>query len=319
LQKVGRPILTQLIVEQKTYDLIKDIVEKVIYKSNPIDHDEIVRRAEEYAVQNATPRVYDLLRNNCEQLSNQFAQGVKISHQLDSKLEQLESGYYWILNVLCKIGSKIMRIPEIAQFASIESLNHIIRKKVKLQKLLRDGSVCYDCYVEKYKKLKTSLVIGVINLAVTAISQCNWATLTISLIISIALPCVVQLVYKHIVQAFQTPKQKLGINNIPDYQNLPHEGVVSNVHGIGSDMTRLRATIIHFPWSGLFQTYTVTEEIIYFNQVDDISVLDFEGTDHFPASDVVKRAKALLGQQNHSCFTYRSSHMSRYCKVSYFL
>ena len=80
-------------------------------------------------------------------------------------------------------------------------------------------------------------------------------------------------------------------------------------------MTRLKATIIHFPWPGFFGTCTVTEETIYFNQVDDISVLDFEGTDPLPASDVVKRAKALLGQQNHSCFTYRSSHMSRYCKT----
>ena len=82
-------------------------------------------------------------------------------------------------------------------------------------------------------------------------------------------------------------------------------------------MTRLRATIIHFPWPGLFGTYTVTEETIYFNQVDDISVLDFEGTDPLPASDVVKRAKALLGKHNHCCLSYRSSYMSRYCKTGY--
>jgi hypothetical protein len=56
-------------------------------------------------------------------------------------------------------------------------------------------------------------------------------------------------------------------NNDCKTNYTPHEGVVSNVHGIGSDMTRLKATIIHFPWPGLFGTYTVTEETIYFNQI----------------------------------------------------
>jgi hypothetical protein len=73
---------------------------------------------------------------------------------------------------------------------------------------------------------------------------------------------------------FLMPKQTLRINNIPrtgdiitfDYHNLPHEGVVLKVHGKGSDITRQQATIVHFPWSGLFGTYAVTEETIYFNQ-----------------------------------------------------
>jgi hypothetical protein len=47
--------------------------------------------------------------------------------------------------------------------------------------------------------------------------------------------------------------------------------------------------------TGLFRTYTVTEETIYFNETDDVSVLDFEGTHHLPASDVVKKAKEQLG------------------------
>ena len=67
--------------------------------------------------------------------------------------------------------------------------------------------------------------------------------------------------------------------------------------------------------AGLFGTYTVTDETIYFNQIDDVSVLDFEGTHHLSASVVVKKARGELGKQNHSHFTYRSSHLSRYCKV----
>jgi hypothetical protein len=50
----------------------------------------------EYAAKNETPRVYNLLRNNCEHLSNQFAQGGKISHQVYSKSEQRTSGCLWI-------------------------------------------------------------------------------------------------------------------------------------------------------------------------------------------------------------------------------
>jgi hypothetical protein len=331
LQKIGPPILTRVIEETKTYDVREDIVEKVIYKSNPFSPVEIIRRAEEYAAKNETPHVYNLFRNNCEHLSNQFAQGVKISHQVCSKLEQLTSGCLRILNVLCRIGSKIMRLRGIASLVSIVSLTDIIRSIIQLKKFFRDNIVCFCCYGKEYKKLKRALVLGVISLAVSIINHFNWGTLTFNLIITIALPFVVPLVYTHamplIRPAFLIPKQKLSIKNIPragdiitfDYYNLPHEGVVSNIHGIGSDMTRLKATIIHFPWPGLFKTFTVTEETISFSQTDDVSVLNFEGTHHFPASVVVWKARKELGKQNHSSFTYRSSHLSRYCKVSYFL
>ena len=51
------------------------------------------------------------------------------------------------------------------------------------------------------------------------------------------------------------------------------------------------------------------------NEADDVSVLDFEGTHHLSASVVLKNARGELGKQNHSHFTYRSSHLSRYCKT----
>jgi O-acetylhomoserine/O-acetylserine sulfhydrylase-like pyridoxal-dependent enzyme len=54
LQKTGLPLHTQVIEEEKTYDLREEIVEKVIYESNPFTFDEIIRRAEEYAAQNTT-------------------------------------------------------------------------------------------------------------------------------------------------------------------------------------------------------------------------------------------------------------------------
>jgi hypothetical protein len=57
LQKTGFPLRTQVIEEPKTFDLREQIVEKVIYESNPFTPDEIVRRAEEYAAQNTTPPV----------------------------------------------------------------------------------------------------------------------------------------------------------------------------------------------------------------------------------------------------------------------
>jgi len=328
LQKVGLPLLSQVIEETKTYDLKKEIVEKVIYKSNRFTPDEIIQRAEKYAAENRIPRVYNIIEN-CEKLSNEFAQGVKISHQVHSKSQQLISGLCWILNVFCKIGSRIRRIRGIALFASIVSLTDIIQKIIQLKKFFRDKIVCFCCYDKEHKKLKISLVLGLISLAVSAISHFNWSTLTISLIISIALPLVVPHMYEYIMPliqpSFLIPKLNLGIQNIPragdiitfDYQNLPHEGVVSYVHGIGSDTTRFKATIIHFPWPGLFGTYTVSEDTIYFNKTDDVSFLDFERTHHYRASDVVKRAKEQLGQRHHNHFTYRSSHLSRYCKVSY--
>ena len=326
LKKMGVPILTQVIEETKTYDLREEIVEKVINESNPFSPDEIIQRAEEYVAQNKTPRVYNLIGDNCEHISNEIVQDVKISHQVRAKLK---FGFHWIVNTLYEIGSRIMRLPGIASVFSIFSLTTIIRRIIQLRKFFRDKRVCIGCYDKKYKQLKISLVLGLISLAVSAISHFNWVTLTLSLIISIALPFGVPVVYKYIMPliqpSFLLPKQTLSIKNLPkagdiitfDYQNMPHEGVVSTVHAIGSDMKRLKATIIHFPWPGLFKTYTVTEEIIYFNQTDDVSVLDFEGTHHLHASDVVKNAKEQLGKQNHSHFTYRSSHLSRYCKVSY--
>ena len=326
LQKTGIPILTRVLEEQKTYDLREEIVEREIYESNPYSPDEIIQRAEECVAQNKTSHIYNLFGNNCEHTSNEIAQGLKISHQVRAKLI---SGIKWIFNTLFEIGSRIMRLPGIASLVSIMSLTKIIRKIILLKKFFRDKRVCIHCYDKEYKQQKISLVLALISLAVSVISHFNWATLTLSLIISIALPFCVPLVHKHIMPliqpAFLIPKQPLSIENMPrtgdvitfDYHNLSHEGVVSTVQGIGSDMKKLKATIIHFPWPGLFKTYTVTEETIYFNEPDDVSVLDFEGTHHLPASDVVKKAKEQLGKQNHSHFTYRSSHLSRYCKVSY--
>ena len=326
LQKTGKSIRTRVIEEQKTYDLREEIVEREINESNPFSPDEIIQRAEKYVAQDETSHIYDLFRNNCEHTSNEIVQGVKISHQIRAKVK---SGIHWIWNTLYKIGSRIVRIPGTASIASIVLLIEIIRKIIRLKKIFRNKRVCIRCYDTEYKQLKISLVLALISLAVSVISHFNWATLTLSLIISIALPFCVPLVYKHIMPliqpAFLIPKHPLSIQNMPrtgdiitfDYHNLPHEGVVSTVQGIGSDMQRLEATIIHFPWPGLFKTYTVTEEKIYFNETDDVSVLDFEGTHHLPASDVVKKAKEQLGKQNHSHFTYRSSHLSRYCKVCY--
>jgi hypothetical protein len=45
LQKTGIPILTRVLEEQKTYDLREEIVEKVIYESNPYSPDEIIQLA----------------------------------------------------------------------------------------------------------------------------------------------------------------------------------------------------------------------------------------------------------------------------------
>ena len=225
----------------------------------------------------------------------------------------------------------MLRMPEMVTLFNILSLIMIIRKMTKLKKISRDKLVCFGCYDKEYKKVKIKFVLGVINLAISVISHFDWPTLTIGLNISIAPPFGVPLVYKHIMPLIQPeflmPKQTLRINNIPrtgdiitfDYHNLPHEGVVLKVHGKGSDITRQQATIVHFPWSGLFGTYAVTEETIYLNQTDDVSALDYGGTHHLPPSEVVKRTEEQLGKQNHNHFTYRSCHLSRYCKISYFL
>ena len=86
LQKTGTPTQTRVIEEQKTYDLREEIVEKVIYESNPYSPDEIIQRAEEYLAQNKTSHIYNLLENNCEHTSNEIAQGLKTSHQVHDKL-----------------------------------------------------------------------------------------------------------------------------------------------------------------------------------------------------------------------------------------
>lgn len=324
LKKTGLPILTRVIEDTETYDLRKVNIERVIYVSNPFSPDEIIQRAEKFIAENKTPRLYNLLGDNCEHQSNLIAQGVSVSHQVPAKLK---SGFHWILNTLFVIASRIMRLPGIATLVSIESLTKIIRKIKRVKKLFRDKSVCIGCYDKEYKLLKIALVLTLISLAVSVVSHFNWATLTLNLIIITARPFVVKSVYKRIMPlilpAFLIPKQILSIKNIPktgdiitfDYHNLAHDGVVAAVHAIRSDMKRLKATIIHYPWPGWFKTYTVTEEIIYFNQTDDVSVLDFEGTHSLPASDVVKRAKKQLGKQNHNLFTHSSSHLSRYCKT----
>ena len=225
----------------------------------------------------------------------------------------------------------MLRKPEMVTLFNILSLFMIFRKMTKLEKIFGDKLACFGCYDKKYKEVQITFVLGVISFVISVISHFNWSTLTIGLNISVAPPFGVPLVYKHIMPLIQPeflmPKQILSINNIPrtgdiitfDYHNLPHESVVLKVHGKGSDITRQQATVIHFPWPGLFGTYAVAEETIYFNQTDDVSTHDFGGTHHLPASEVVKRAKEQLGKQNHNHFTYRSCHLSRYCKISYFL
>ena len=322
LQKTGMPLRTRVIKEQKTYDLREEIVEREIYESNPFSPNEIIQRAEEYVVQDTTSHIYNLHGKNCEHISNEIAQGVTISHQVRAKEK---SGIDWIVNTLYEIGAKILQLPGIALVTSIWSLTEIIQKIKQLEKCFREKRVCIRCYDKEYKQQKISLVLALINFAVSFISHFNWTTLTLNLIINIAFPFCAPLVNNYIMPliqpAFLILKQPHSMQNIPRtgdiitfyYHNLPHEGVVSNVQG--SDLKRFKATIIHFPWPGLLKTYTVTEETIYFNETDEVSVLKFEGKHYLSDSDVVKKAKNQLGKQNHSHFTYRSSHLSRYCKT----
>ena len=216
LQKTGMPILTRVIEEQKTYDLREEIVEKVIYESNPYSPDEIIQRAEESLAQNKTSHIYNLFQNNCEHTSNEIAQGLKTSHQVRAKLK---SGMHWIFKTLYEIGSRIMRLPGIASLVCILSLTKIIRSILRLKKFFRDKRVCIRCYDKEYKQQNISLILAIISLAVSVISHFNWATLTLSLIISIALPFCVPLVHKHIMPliqpAFLIPKQPLSIEYIP--------------------------------------------------------------------------------------------------------
>lgn len=237
------------------------------------------------------------------------------------------SGCVLLINTVCRIAVRILRLPLIAPLVCVLSLTNLIRKMKQLKQSLKDKIVCFDCYDKEHKKLKIALVLCTISLEFTIISHFNWVTLAISLSISCAIPYIVPLVYKHIMPLIQPalliPKHNLGIKNIPtvgdimtfDCNKLPHKGVVLKVHGRESDSTRIKATIIHFPISGFFKTARVTQETIYLNHTE-VHVLDFEGTPYSPAMKVVKKAKELIGKRNQNNDTYRSSRMFRCCKVN---
>lgn len=328
LKKVGQPMMTKVEEDEIQYNFKNTIIEKVIYKSNPFSPDEIVQRAEEYMRQNSKPKLYNLVNDNCEHTTTEFAQDVSVSPQVISKVDQLKSGIIWIFQVFCKLGSKLMRIPGFATIGNLHSMVEIRNKILQLKYFLAEQIVCFRCFDKEHKRLKIALAISLIGLVVSVLSHFNWVTLSISMIVSIAFPFLAPKIAKHIMPlvqpAFLVPKSKMSAENKPiagdvvtfDYHSLSVEGVVTVVCGDTTDARVIKATVVHFPWPGILRRYTVTEEDIYLKLSEEVFVIDHKEETTYSPKQVVDRAKKEVGKTNHNGFTYRSSHLSRYCKVN---
>lgn len=328
LQKCGIPIMTKVIEDRKQYNFNQTIIEKVFYKSNPFSPDQIVQRAEEYMKVNSKAKFYNIAGNNCEHISSEIAQDVSVSPQVISKLDHVTSGISWIFQVFCKFFSKLVRIPGFATIGNLHSMIDIRNKILQLKHFLVAEIVCFRCFDKEHKRLKIALALSLIGLVVSVLSHFNWVTLSISMIVSIAFPFIAPKVAKHIMPlvqpAFLVPKYKMSAENKPkagdvvtfDYHSLSVEGVVTMVCEDTTDAKVIKATIVHFPWPGILRRYTVTEEDIYLKLSDEVFVIDHKGKVAYSPTQVVDRAKKEVGKTNHNSLTYRSSHLSRYCKVN---
>ncbi|VDI65349.1 Hypothetical predicted protein [Mytilus galloprovincialis] len=328
LQKFGKRVFkTKVTEDEKNYNFKKTVIEKVIYQINPFSPDEIVQRAEKYITQNQNEKIYNVIGNNCEHVSSLLTQGISVSHQVISKWGQAKSGIIWLFDVLCKLGSTIMRFPGFATIGNLYSVLNTGKQIKKLKNYFAQKIVCSPCFLREYKTLKIALTTSVIGLALSVISHLNWVTLSLSMIVGIAFPMCAPLVTKYVMPlvqpAFLIPKHKMSAQNIPkagdvvtfDYCSLPHEGIVTEVCGNSTDAKLAKATIVHFPWPGLFERYTVAEEDIYLKLTGDVFVVDHSSEDKYWPPEVVYRAKKQVGEKNHNNLTYRSSHLARYCKT----
>ncbi|CAC5424869.1 unnamed protein product [Mytilus coruscus] len=299
LQKFGKRVLkTKVIEDVKNYNFQKNVIEKVIYQNNPFSPDEIVQRAEEYILHNQNENIYNVTENNCEHVSTLLTQGRSVSHQVIIKFGQAKSGIIWLFHVLCKLGSTIMRFPGFATFGNLYSVLNIGNKIRKLKNYFAQKIVCSRCFLREYKALKIALTTSVVGLALSVISHLNWVTMSVSMIVGIAFPMCAPLVTKYVMPlvqpAFLIPKHKISAQNIPkagdvvtfDYCSLPHEGVVTEVCGNSTDAKLIKATIVHFPWPGFFEKYTVTEEDIYLKLTEDVFVVDHNSIDTYWPTEV---------------------------------
>lgn len=219
-------------------------------------------------------------------------------------------------------------MPGYATIVDLYSVRDIRDKIRNLKNYLAKKIICFPCFHREYRALKNALAISVIGLVLSVIGHLNWVTLSISLIVSIAFPICSSLVTKYVMPlvqpAYLIPKHKMTAQNLPkagdvvtfDYCSLSHEGVVTEVCGYKTDVKIIIATIVHFPWPGLFERYTVTEEDIYLKLTEEVYVVDYDGEYKYCPTEVVYRAKKQVGEKNYNPLTYRSSHLARYCKVS---
>lgn len=326
LQKVGLLIRTAVIEEPKYYDLEEEEVERDMSQS-PKTPDEIVKQAEDY-VQNDRPEIYKVLGKNCEHLTNIFRHGNQHSAQADKIVNHLKTKCKWLMNIFYRIGRKVMEISGLQSSEAVQRLQILRNQLSDLDDYRHNRKMCIDCHYEKHTEIRISFLFGCLNLGISASEYIDFQKVATGILMTLTLALLPSSVAnKHVPYfkpAFGIPKRRVTSSDliVPgdiltfEYFKLPHEGVVTEILSNLRSEKRIKITVIHYPCPSLFSAYTVKQEDVLLDlRNQDVFVLNFEENEVFAPSEVIQRAKTECGRQNYNFLTYRSCHLSRFCKT----
>lgn len=285
---------------------------------------------------------YRLFTHNCEHIAVWCVSGEEQSFQANNTSDKMLIPIFsWIDSVIGIIKpSRFLRIAAIPVgfiFAMISSILFIlidliccILKLIRITKEMSSGLICKACY----NKRKTYLVVKIICAVVGSVALfMTPATGSIAMIFlgilfvlvtAFILPSIVFFFYRKIKKSlnplYDIPKKVVRKNddiNPGDVLTIPtdHDIIVKNVKVLPrNNNSWLHLEIVHFAWNGLLRT--VEKELISFElDKNMLNVFEFSSSAVYSDEEVVDRALKKVGDTNFSTFFYRSSHMSKFCKV----
>ncbi|XP_076105492.1 uncharacterized protein LOC143073667 [Mytilus galloprovincialis] len=348
--------LTYGVIESKTPVVIDVETDSHIsyrqYGELKYSPDEIVERARSRIGESA----YNLMTNNCEHVAVWCVSGVKESFQATDFDDKKSSKILkWIETVLRNItrfqqtdgtrfGSRVAKFKPFALnfivftgvFFLLELIFSIFRF-VKLRKLKESGFICQACYNRTKIFLIANIVFSIIaSIVLSFIPLVSEVYLTVS---SIALGIVGTFIFPALF-SYLYCKIKTVLNplyNIPKMMVRKHEHIFpGDVLTIPTDhdiivknatlLPRNKASgfvhleVVHFKFQGLVSHRTIEKECFSFEISNDkLNVFDYPPSVVYSDEEVVQRALEKVGDKNFNAVWYRSSHMSKSCKIPNYL
>lgn len=312
------------------------------YKNMKYSPDEIVDRARSRIGEGS----YKLFSHNCEHVAVWCVSGEEQSFQSEKAKDKMFIPIFSWLDRLISIvkPQRFLKFTTIGVgiifsllFSGLLILIDLISsivKMIKLRNQWKKGLMCHTCYIERNRYLIAKIICTSVAILVMSIVPTQSTVLAavvpilIGLVGCFILPSLVSCLYGQIKTLFNPIDKisKIVVRKHDDIEpgdvlNIPtdHDIIVKDVRVLPrTKVSCLLLEVVHFAFNGPMSDRTVEKESICFEINDHmLKVFKFCPAVVYSDDEVVERALKKVGEANFNSLVYRSSHMSKFCKVIY--